>query len=136
MNVNITESKKTKTGNTQFWRRIYIKLLTEDPRPWNDMSDAERKLQMSAIEDLVAAGYMSGKVNKDTTGTPCNAAIHGPTLAGRIFAEEQQEILAKKSVWGQIKSGAGFAFGWVFGWLGGFISALIIWYISRVYPTH
>lgn len=123
-------------GSTQFWRRIYIKLLTEDLRPWNEMNEEERNLQLSAIDDLVAGGYISGKVNKDNAGTPCSAAIHGPTLAGRVFAKEQQEILAKKSVWGQMKSGASLTFAWFFGWLGGFISALILWYLTRLYPSH
>jgi hypothetical protein len=74
---------------------------------------------------------MAGHVTKDASGIPAAASIRGPTLAGRIFAEEQQDVLDRASLWGRIKSGAGIAFGWFFGWITGIISALIIWYITR-----
>jgi len=125
--------KKAQASNRQhaFWRRLYIRLLTEELRPWDDMTPEERALELGGIEDLVDAGYMAGHVTKDASGIPAAASIRGPTLAGRIFAEEQQDVLDRASLWGRIKSGAGIAFGWFFGWITGIISALIIWYITR-----
>ncbi|HEU6447608.1 MAG TPA: hypothetical protein VFV23_04135 [Verrucomicrobiae bacterium] len=109
------------------WRRLYIRLLTEEMRPWDDLTPEERTLELGVIEDLVDAGYMSGSVIKGGDGIPAAATTRGPTLAGRIFAEEQQDILDKKSLWGHIKSGAGL----FIGWLAGIISALIIWRLTR-----
>jgi hypothetical protein len=123
--------KKIQPSNKQHdsWRRLYIRLLTEEMKAWDDLTPEERVLELGVIEDLIDAGYMSGKVNKDASGTPKSASIRGPTLAGRIFAEEQQDILDKKSLWGHIKSGAGL----LTGWLAGIISALIIWLLTRIY---
>jgi hypothetical protein len=131
MNVRITQATKSPESSTRFWRTQYIKVLTEDLRPWEEMTEHERVLQLGVIEDLIVAGYMVGHVTPDTTGVPCAATTRGPTLAGRIFAEEQREILDKSSLLGRIKSGAGVAFGWFFGWMTGIISALIIWYITK-----
>jgi hypothetical protein len=121
--------KTTQPTNKQHdvWRRLYVRLLTEEISDWNNVSPGDRVLGLGAIEDLVIAGYLSGKVQKDTTGIPQFATIRGPTLAGRIFAEEQQDILDKKSLKGRIKSGAGlFA-----GWLVGIITSLIVWRLTR-----
>ena len=109
------------------WRRLYIRLLTEEMRPWDKLTTEERSLELGVIEDLVDAGYMCGSVQKDVGGIPQGASTRGPTLAGRIFAEEQQDILDKKSLWGHIKSGAGL----FIGWLAGIISAVIIWRLTR-----
>ena len=82
---------------------------------------------MEAIEDLVDAGYMRGTVIPGPDGTPHASSTRGPTLAGRIFAEEQQEILDKKSLTGRIKSGAVL----FIGWLAGILSAVIIWRLTK-----
>ena len=121
--------KKIQPSNKEHdsWRRLYIRHLTEDLKPWENLSAEEKTLELGIIEDLVDAGYMVGKVNKDTTGIPQSAEIRGPSLAGRIFAEEQQDILDKKSLWGHIKSGAGL----IIGWLAGIISALIVWLLTK-----
>jgi hypothetical protein len=96
MSVKITQPRNKQHD---FWRRLYIRLLTEEMKPWDDLTPEERTLELGAIEDLVDAGYMAGKVSKDASGIPAMATIRGPTLAGRIFAEEQQDILDKKSFW-------------------------------------
>ena len=121
--------KTTQPTNKQhdFWRKLYVRLLTEELDDWNNVSPADRDLGLGAIEDLVDAGYMAGRVIKDASGIPAAATIRGPTLAGRIFAEEQQDILDKKSLKGRIKSGTGL----FVGWLVGIISSLIVWRLTR-----
>ena len=121
--------KTTQPTNMQhdFWRKLYVRLLTEELDDWNNVSPADRTLGLGAIEDLVDAGYMSGHVIKDASGIPAAATIRGPTLAGRIFAEEQQDILDKKSLKGRIKSGTGL----FVGWLVGIISSLIVWRLTK-----
>jgi hypothetical protein len=126
MNVKITHAIKANSQH-DFWRRQYIRLLTEEMRPWDDLSPDEQSLELGVIEDLVAAGYMAGTVTKDTSGIPKSASTRGPTLAGRIFAEEQQDILDKKSLWGRAKAGSTL----FIGWLAGIISALIIWWLTK-----
>jgi hypothetical protein len=120
MNVKTIQPTNPKK-RSDFWRRLYIRLLTEDMKP-DDLPPDELALELGAIEDLVDAGYMSGHVIKDATGFPAAATIRGPTLAGRIFADEQQEIVDKKSLMGRIKSGAVLFIGWV----AGIVSAVII----------
>jgi hypothetical protein len=119
------------TKQHAFWRKLYIRLLTEEPKQLDDLTPEERALELGGIEDLVDAGYIAGHVAKDASGIPQSATTRGPTLAGRIFAEEQQDILNKSSIGGRIKSGAGIAFGWFFGWITGIISALIIWWLTK-----
>ena len=84
-------------------------------------------LEGGAIDDLIVAGYMGGHVNRGTGGKIIEVESSGPTIAGRLFAEEQQDILDKKSVWGRIKSGTGIFVGWV----AGIISAVIIWRLTK-----
>lgn len=130
MNVNTTH-KVIYNNQHDAWRRLYIRLLTEEPKPWLDSDPDRAVLEGGAIEDLIAAGYMGGSVTRDVNGVIIQIASAGPTLAGRLFAEEQQDILDKKSLIGRIKSSAVSAVGWFFGWLSGIISALIIWYITK-----
>lgn len=126
MNVKITQPTNPKKMS-DFWRRTYIRLLMEDIRSWDDMNDGERSLELFAIKDLVDAKFLDGHVVEDATGIPQIASGIRTTLAGRIFAEEQQDILDKKSFWGRIKSGTGL----FIGWMSGIISALIIWYFTK-----
>ncbi len=120
-----------KSSKSDFWRREYIRLLTEhessgsteastDPTP-------EHIEELERIDELIQAGYFTGEVIRDSAGSPSAASTSGPTLAGRIFAEEQQEILDKKSLWGRVKAGSALFVGWV----AGIISALIIWRITK-----
>ena len=95
-------------------------------KPWSELTP-ERRLDLEAIEDLVGAGYMRGEVSLGQDGIPETATTRGPTLAGRIFAEEQQEILRAKSLCGRIRSGS-VAF---IGWLSGILSALLVWYCTK-----
>ena len=60
------------------------------------MTDEQRSLELGVIEDLINAGYMVGEIVPDGSGIPVGASTRGPTLAGRLFAEEQQDILDKK----------------------------------------
>jgi tetrahydromethanopterin S-methyltransferase subunit F len=48
------------------WRTQYIKALTEDLRPWEEMIERERNLQLGVIEDLVDAGYMASRITLST----------------------------------------------------------------------
>ena len=102
--------------------------------PWTSDSKnftPEQVLELDAINDLVDARYLRGTVITKPDGSVHCTSTNGPTLAGRVFAEEQQAILDKTSFWGRIKSGAVVAVGWFLGWLSGIISALIIWYITK-----
>jgi hypothetical protein len=109
------------------WRRLYIRLLTSELEAWTDLSSDRIDLEGGAIEDLIGAGYMGGKVHRDGAGKIGFIQSSGPTIAGRIFAEEQQDILDKKSFIGRIKTGTGLFVGWV----SGIISAVIIWRLTK-----
>ncbi len=127
MNVNTTH-KVIYNNQHDAWRRLYIRLLTEEPKPWSDSDPDRIVLEGGAIEDLQAAGYMGGNVDRDLlSGVIIKVVSTGPTLAGRLFAEEQQDILDKKSPWGRIKSGTGL----FVGWLAGIISAVIVWRLTK-----
>jgi hypothetical protein len=129
MTVKTSQQLKARK-KPDFWRKLYIRLLLEEAeevKPWDDLTQEDRELELGAIEDLVDAGYLAGSVNKDASGIPKSAQTRGPTLAGRIFAEAQQDILDKKSIFNRIKSGAGLFVGWV----SGIISAVIIWKLTK-----
>ena len=126
MKVKITHAANANSQH-DFWRRQYIRLLTEEMKPWDELASEERTLELGVIEDLINAGYMEGKVIMGAGGIPAAATTRGPTLAGRIFAEEQQDILEKKSLWGRTKAGSSL----FIGWLAGIFSALIIWRLTK-----
>jgi len=115
-----------KSKQSDIWRRAYIRLLTEEPEPWTDLTP-EHIEELERIDELIQAGYMHGHVVRDAGNSPKFSSTRGPTLAGRIFAEEQQDILDRNSLCGRIKSGAGL----FIGWLAGIISALIVWRITK-----
>jgi hypothetical protein len=126
--MNVPTTQKTIYNNQHdTWRRLYIKLLTSELEPWDGWSADRIALEGGAIEDLIVAGYLGGKVTRDAAGVIAFVVSSGPTLAGRLFAEEQQDILDKKSLWGRIKSGTGLFVGWVVG----IISALIVWRLTK-----
>lgn len=125
MSVKTIQPTTAKT-TSDFWRREYIRLLTQPCEPWTDLTP-EHLEELERIDELIQAGYMRGQVVRDINSVPQGSRTEGPTLAGRIFAEEQQELLDSKSLWGRIKSGAGL----FIGWLSGIISAIIIWYFTK-----
>ena len=110
---------------------MYVRLLTEDMRPWDGMSKEERELELGAIEDLIEAGYMAGRVISGASGIPEAASVRGPTLAEKNLAEEQQEVLERKSILGRIKAGSVLFIGWIFGVFSATIAALTIWYFTH-----
>lgn len=107
------------------WRREYIRLLVEPLESWTELTP-ERVGELECIDELIRAGYMSGSVLRDGRGDPISATVSGPTVEGRLFADEQQELVRRKSVTGQLRT-AGL---WLFGWLSGIASVLIIRYLS------
>ncbi len=115
-----------KSSQKDVWRREYIRLLTEESEPWTDLTP-EHVEELERIDELIQAGYFQGQVIRDINGDPKASSTSGPTLAGRIFAEEQQDILDSKSLWGRVKSGAGL----FIGWLAGILSALIVWKLTK-----
>src|ERR1035438_3570941 len=105
--MNVPSSQPAKMSKqSDMWRRAYIRLLTEPMEAWTDLTP-EHVEELERIDELVQAGYLHGHVVRDAAGSPKLSSTQGPTLAGRIFAEEQQDILDKKSLLGRIKSGAG-----------------------------
>jgi hypothetical protein len=82
---------------------------------------------LERIDELIQADYLRGNVVRDTGLIPKRANTNGTTLKGRIFAEEQQELLNKKSIVGRIKSGAVL----FIGWLAGILSAVIVWRLTK-----
>ena len=97
------------------WRTLYIRLLTT---PIND-DDFLKNSQ--ALQDLIDAGFMRGRLINVNHGNGAGGSINGITFRGRLFAEEQIKIIKAESMWGRIKSGAGL----LVGWLAGVLSALI-----------
>jgi hypothetical protein len=125
--MSVPSNHPIKTSKqSDIWRRAYIRLLTEEAEPWTDLTP-EHIEELERIDELVQVGYMHGHVIRDAGGSPKSSSTKGPTLAGRIFAEEQQDILDRKSLWGRIKSGAGL----FIGWLAGIISAVIVWKLTK-----
>lgn len=105
-------------------------MLTEPMEVWTaEKQDftPEQGLELDAIADLVDSGYMRGSVIRDNEGDVAGTSTSGPTLASRIFADEQKEILEKNSLMGRIKSGAVL----FIGWLAGILSAVIVWRLTK-----
>ena len=94
------------------WRAIYIRLLE---MPIVELRLVRDRFELEAIDDLIDAKFIRGKVERDTAGIPAFPVIRGITLAGRIFAEDQREYLAKKTLIGRIKTVAVVVAAWVLG---------------------
>jgi hypothetical protein len=112
------------------WRRLYVRLLTE-PINTDSLDGHALILELNAIDDLIKAGYMIGKVNRDTAAIPLSSTVRRITLSGHIFAEQQQDILKSKSTWGIIKSNSTIFIGWLAGIISAIIGGLILWYFTK-----
>ena len=95
MSVKITQPSNMEHDA---WRRLYIRLLTKELVPWDGFTQEQIDLEGGVIEDLIVAGYMGGTVHRDVSGKIIQVVSTGPTIAGRIFAEEQQDILDKNDL--------------------------------------
>jgi hypothetical protein len=126
----LSESRKStqnKRSKKESWRQRYVRLITETPASETELTP-ELLEDLQAIQDLIDAGYLRGEAIEDASvGYVTGAIVRGPTLAGRVFAEEQQEHIRSKSFWGRIKSGSTI----FIGWLSGIISAVIIYYLTK-----
>ena len=114
-----------KNRKDESWRERYIRLLTI-PLEGKDELSEEDKVDLEAVDDLITAGFFNGKIHRSHDGD-LFGSLNGPTLEGRIFAEEQQQILDQRSLWGRIKNGAGVSIGWI----AGVISSLLVYYITK-----
>jgi hypothetical protein len=109
------------------WRHRYVRLIRETPASETELTP-ELLEDLQAIQDLIDAGYLRGEAIEDASvGYVTGAIVRGPTLAGRVFAEEQLEHIQSKSFWGRLKSGSTI----FIGWLSGIISAVIIYYLTK-----
>jgi hypothetical protein len=116
-----------KRPKKETWRQRYVRLITETPVEETELTP-ELLEDLQAIQDLIDAGYIRGHAIEDASvGYVTGAIVRGPALAGRLFAEEQQERVRAKSVWGRIKAGSTI----FIGWLSGIISAIIIYYLTK-----
>jgi hypothetical protein len=113
-----------KSSKEDSWRQRYIRLLTEPLTAETRLSSED----FQAIADLIKQGYLRGTSQYDASaGRFTGAVVEGTTLIGYIFAEDEQEILRSKTLWGKIKSSSTI----FIGWLSGIISAIIVYYLTR-----
>ena len=110
-----------KRAGDDSWRKRYVRLLTEPFNP--EGADDE---DLDAFEQLIDSGFIDGQFSRTHDGKPYGHT-KGTTIAGRLFAEEQQEIISNNSLWGRIKSGSGL----FIGWLAGVISSVLIHYLTN-----
>jgi hypothetical protein len=122
-----TKSPYNKRPKNESWRQRYVRLITETPASEAELTP-ELVEDLQAIQDLIDAGYLRGQAIEDASvGYVTGAIVRGPTLSGRIFAEEQLEHIRSKGLWGRLKSGSAI----FIGWLSGIISAVIIYYLTK-----
>jgi hypothetical protein len=122
-----TKSTHNKRPKKESWRQRYVRLITETPASETELTP-ELLEDLQAIQDLIDAGYLRGQAIEDASvGYVTGAIVRGPTLAGRVFAEEQREHTRSKSFWGRLKSGSTI----FIGWLSGIISAVVIYYLTK-----
>jgi hypothetical protein len=121
------KSTHSKRPKKESWRQRYVRLITETSASETELTP-ELLEDLQAIQDLIDAGYIRGQAIEDASvGYVTGAIVRGPTLAGRVFAEEQQEHIRSKSVLGRLKSSSTI----FIGWLSGIISAVIIYYFTK-----
>ncbi len=108
--------------NDEAWRLLYIRLLTEDLG-----EDEAKPADLQGFSDLIDAGFMKGRALTNSLGEIVGASVQGPTLQGRLFAEEQQRLISEGSVWGLIKKGTGLGVGWI----SGFASSVLLYYLTN-----
>src|SRR5437773_1612513 len=115
MSSNAVSATSKSRKKTESWRERYIRLITQTPASETELTP-ELLEDLQAIQDLIEAGYLRGKAMEDASvGYVTGAVVQGPTLAGRVFAEEQLEHLRSKSLWGRLKSGSTIFIGWLSG---------------------
>ena len=110
---------KNKKGD-ESWRRRYIRILAED-----FTTEGATREDLEACEQLIDSGFIDGKASGTLDGG-LFVIVKGTTVMGRLFAEEQQQILAERSFWGRIKSGSGL----FIGWLVGVVTSVLIHYLT------
>ena len=121
------KSTHSKRPKKESWRQRYVRLITETSASETELTP-ELLEDLQAIQDLIDASYIRSQAIEDASvGYVTGAIVRGPTLAGRVFAEEQQEHIRSKSVLGRLKSSSTI----FIGWLSGIISAVIIYYFTK-----
>ena len=110
------------------WRAMYIRLLEMSK---DDLGAIRGRFDLECMDDLIQAGFMRGEVKRDTAGIPAFPIVHGITLAGRIFTEDQREYLDSRTFLGRLKSSTVIIFAWSAGVLTTIIAQLIIWYYTH-----
>lgn len=108
------------------WRERCVRLIAIEPddigfRIVSDPDDA------TTLFDLLDMGYVRGSEMMNEVGNIIEFRTMGATLAGRLFAEEQQTILEAASAWGRTKKILA-VFG---GWLMGIFTAFVVYQITK-----
>jgi hypothetical protein len=87
--------KKTKSS----WKHEYHRLLTDGPKPFRegDAITPELVTEMKLMSELIDAGYADGNYQKDHTGDVSSAIWNGPTVPGRLFADELSEWIKRRT---------------------------------------
>jgi hypothetical protein len=111
-----TPDKNPNAKAHRVWRCEYIRLLTDGPRE-GDVS----QLELDLMAELIKEEYAEGVVRKNQIGETSGIVWVGPTVKGRIFADELSDYLEKKSKMYQFRI-ALFA---IAGWLAGIFSAVV-----------
>ena len=76
------------------WRREYIRLLSEGPKPGPE-GDAEPELDL--MRELIEGDYATGSVIKGAEGSVMAVAWEGPNVKGRMLVDQLEAELKKES---------------------------------------
>jgi hypothetical protein len=90
---NEPEIKSIESKST---RQIYIEMLRHRAAGV-DSADAKQR-EAILWEELIQGSYVNGHTRKDTMGIPCDWSIMGPTVKGRLFLMELEELEAKHTL--------------------------------------
>lgn len=114
------------TTKEESWRERCIRLILTEPeaKGFRAVTVSE---DPAILLDLKGMGYVNGSEMIDVNGRVIEFRTTGATLAGLLFAEDQQQILAERSFWGRIKGGSGL----FIGWLVGVITSVLIHYLTN-----
>lgn len=108
------------------WRERYLRLLRLEINGDEEYLEFDSPKDVKALFELEKAEYVRCYFIINETGTPQIAHITGPTLKGRIFAEDIEDWIEEHSTWARIKD----LFKWLGAWIVGIATAIIIHFIT------
>ncbi len=114
----MSRAKTQPTANAKIsWRHEYHRILTDGPNHFSEGDPITPEVQsdLDLMAELIDGGYADGNYSKDQSGNIDSVMWRGPTVSGRLFADELADWISRRTWKHRIKLALIAFFGWVVG---------------------